>query len=114
MKFPRAKLRLSLDPYPMTLHLYTSRATYCRAVNEGRARPLVGAKDQEHDGLCIVRGADIAVGVFTGDLSTLVHELTHAMEHVADYVGLERGFPNEPGAYLMQRMYRECVGALKP
>lgn len=113
MKFPRAKLHLPLDPYPVTLHLYTSRATYCRIANGIRPRERLNPRDG-NDGLCTRFGADVMVGVFNRDPATLVHELAHAVEHVADHVGLTRGFPNEPVAYLQERMFRECVGAIKP
>jgi hypothetical protein len=108
MKFPRAAMRLALDPYPVTLHLYTSRATYCRVANDNRSRERLTPKER-CAGLCTEFGEDVMVGVFDRDPVTLVHELAHAVEHVADHVGLTRGFPNEPVAYLLERMYRECI-----
>lgn len=67
------------------------------------------------DGACSRFSSDIIVGVFSGGLPTLVHELVHATEHAAEFIPLPRGFDhNEPTAYLMQHMFRLCAPHVEP
>lgn len=114
-KLPRARTRFRLEPYPLTLYLYTNRATYLRALNlldpKSGATP---AEIRENAGMCSCLGTDILVGIFDRDVSFLVHELAHAVEYVADYVDLARGFDSsESTAYLMESMFRQCVGFIE-
>jgi len=104
---------LALAPYPMTLHLFTHAATYCRAVRAYKPSERIAPKDIRCGGACSRFNDHILVGVFNGDAATLVHELTHALEHVTEYLELPRGFENnEPAAYLMAHMFRGCIDSL--
>lgn len=108
-----AILDLELSPYPMWLHLYTDRNRYRRAVNAVIRNHIAVDSVRDVDGLCAVKAGTIWVGVFDRDPGTLVHELTHAAEHVYEYIELPRGWRNiEPIAHLMGWMFRKCNAAL--
>jgi hypothetical protein len=114
MRKSGAILDLELTPYPMWLHLYTDRGRYRRAVNAAVRNHVACDSVRNVDGLCSVKDGVIWVGVFDGDGGTLVHELTHAAEHIAEYIELPRGWRNiEPIAHLMGFMFRRCSAALK-
>ena len=109
-----AILDLELWPYPMWLHLYTDRARYRRAVNARIRNHVAPDVVKGVDGLCSAKASTIWVGVFDFDLGTLVHELTHAQEHITEYLDLPRGWQNvEATCHLKAAVFRKCQAALE-
>lgn len=108
MRFPRAAVCRQLKPYPVTFRLYTDRERYAKAraalAPDDPATELDG-----NDGECAAYGGVVVIGVFDGGASSLVHEIVHAVEYIADHVGLQSGFDaSEPRAYLAQHIFDLC------
>lgn len=96
--------RVAIRPYGVTLVLTDNRKAFQR---------LSGASDDGSCGMCVGTGDGYVIGVFDGELSTLVHELTHLILMVAEHNGIDpfssRG---EPLAYLMDDLFTEATRAL--
>lgn len=54
------------------------------------------------------------VGVFDGEESTLVHELSHVTIKVMHHIGTEINDQTcEPFCYLLEDLFLQCIGSLK-
>lgn len=73
--------RYSLDPYDMSIRVYTDRAAYERAAGVDCAR-LCGSFTAHTDG-------SLYLGWFDGALPTLVHECVHAGMYVLGDCGID-------------------------
>lgn len=118
MKRRGAVVTIPVAPYNVRIHLFTDREQFAADINGVRGGDDFTADDC--NGMTWVTKRhfdDIWVGVFAKGalrLSTLAHELIHAMEWIIDRHDLPHGFNNsEPKAYLYQYMFVECSKALR-
>lgn len=92
-------MKFTIEPYSVPAKLVTKRHLW--PVKED-AQDCVGTV-QEYNGV-------LHIGVFDGQLSTLVHELYHTVLIVQKYVGLDPFSSNgEAGAYLIDCLYTKCA-----
>lgn len=105
-------LTRQLEPYPYKLILVTDRTLWqC-------VRKKVSPKDQPYDtesahGVTHAGNGTFVVGVFNGELSTLLHELAHVMVYVFTEIGAPiNQDTSEPFAYLLHTTFMACRNAL--
>jgi len=112
-----AILELEVAPYGDTLYLFTDRAKFRRA-SKALGAPLEVEFVRRCAGLCVSSRTNILIGVFGNGLSTLVHELTHALDHIIGFNSLPpvgvNGPSNETAAFLMEYLFKKCSEALIP
>lgn len=66
----------------------------------------------EPAGITVRMRGTICVGVFDGDLATLVHELVHVGIRILKHVGIKPASQNgEPLAYLVDNLYARAIAA---
>ena len=92
------------QPYGCKVFLYTDAETYYKKTEES----VFGCA-----GMTTWLDGNLAMYVGDGDKATLVHECTHAVLYILEYVGIEPLSSNgEPMAYLMDNMYSAFAGEI--
>lgn len=90
----------------------TSKKSFAKAATKLGIKPysLAGSGGLCDPSTLPVTGV-VLVGVFDGELSTLVHELFHAVVHLMAWTGvpLKTGAANETYAYLLGYLYDAVV-----
>lgn len=107
----------TLGIFPGTVYLITSEekwhdTNHYLTLEESSGRLGAGmARNMEHaDG-----GRIYIIGVFDGQLQTLVHECSHVMFFILDYVGveIERGAANETFCYGIDKLFGDFQEAVE-
>lgn len=105
-----------IDPFGWVLALFTDREQMIRFLTEYKHdfKPA-DLRDEGTRGYCaMVRiEAMVVIGIFCGDLSCLVHELTHGITGMLDECGVPLSYANsEVLAYHMTHSFARCRLAL--
>ena len=98
--------KLNLHPYPINAWFCNNETKFYAKRKEvtGRADLMCSL------GLCSRNDAGdaIVIGVFNGDLGVLVHEVTHLVTHVFEYIGADiNAHTTEPFAYLIESVFNQ-------
>lgn len=99
-------VKLRVSPYPIQIWFTNDILKFKQKRKDilGTEITDVGVGHCSTDGYgCIV------FGVFDKKLSTLVHELSHVMVHIFEYIGMNiNNHTTEAFAYLMDNLYTQC------
>lgn len=107
-------VKLDSRPYFTDVWFTNSRALYAQQVSKIRQDPAA----LDIDDLAGVVSSNesrsqMVVGIFVGDSSVLVHELSHAVLNVFHAIGMEANtWTTEAFAYLMESFYQQCTDHL--
>jgi hypothetical protein len=94
-----------LGIYPAIVIATTSRAEYKRIYAKRIGRKLKGGLEHA-DGISSDHHGYYLVGVFNGELGTLVHELAHTAFKILRHVNVPASFKHQEAfAYLQQFMF---------
>lgn len=87
-----------------TMHYLTAEESV-EALGSGRAKAMI-----DSNGVVIY-----FIGVFDGSLAALVHECSHVMFYILDYVGVEidRGAANETFCYGIDKLFGDFQEAVE-
>lgn len=107
-------IRIEVRPYGKFLHLHTdpdAMARACYRTAEGREEVVDAIGNCVGFAIWDVPKGGVHIGVFDGEVRTLVHEIVHAALHVLERAGIDPTHANgEPLAYLVDDLFGQLVG----
>ena len=104
--------RLTLDPYGSILYVSTSRKVFLRRYKKLGGKKLDAERCDEVQGFCVEFGNVYLIGIFSGGIDTMVHELTHVCMYEAVRTNFHCDNSNDEAlAYLMGTTAGKIVAA---